>query len=137
MEQIAIGFFQASFKLKPGKDVMWINVPEIIPTPGQEGFEETMVQSGVPGAVTDPIKMGFVANDISVVANLEFLEKNPAIERLFGIMSVPLEDIAKQNNKMFEGENSQKDIENHVDQWIEMNSQKYENWLDSAKDAAR
>ena len=125
------------FKLKPGEDVMWINVPEIIPTPGQKGFEEAMVQTGVSGAVTDPIKMGFVANDISVVANLEFLQKNPAIQRLFGIMSVPLEDIALQNNKMFEGENSQKDIVNHVDQWIEKNSQKYESWLDSAKDAAR
>lgn len=125
------------FKLQPGRDVMWINVPEIMPTPGQEGFEEAMVQSGVNGAVSDPIEMGFVANDISVVANLDFLSRNPAIERLFALMSVPLEDIAQQNNKMFEGENSQKDIERHVDEWIDLNRKKYESWLDSAMDAAK
>ena len=119
-------------KFKPGKDVMWINVPETIPSPAQEGLEEGMVASGIKGAVTDPIKMGFVANDIVVVANKEFLKKNPAATKLFEIMSVPLADIAAQNQKMFEGEDKQKDIERHVDEWIAANQDKWDKWIKEA-----
>jgi glycine betaine/proline transport system substrate-binding protein len=119
-------------KFKPGKDVMWINVPEIIPSEGQEGLEDGMVASGIEGAVTDPIKMGFVANDIVVVANKKFLKKNPAAGKLFELMSVPLSDIAAQNQKMFEGEDKQKDIERHVDEWIEANQEQWDKWIKEA-----
>ena len=119
-------------KFKPGKDVMWINVPETSPSPAQEGLEDGMVASGIKGAVTDPIKMGFVANDIVVVANKEFLKKNPAATKLFEIMSVPLADIAAQNQKMFEGEDKQKDIERHVDEWIAANQDKWDKWIKEA-----
>jgi glycine betaine/proline transport system substrate-binding protein len=116
---------------------MWINVPEINPTEGQKGFEKAMVLKGVAGAVTDPIKMGFPANDISVVANKEFLKKNPAAKRLFEVMSIPLEDIAKQNNRMFAGENSQEEIEQHVTEWIALNKDKWESWLAEARKTAK
>ncbi len=119
-------------KFKPGKDVMWINVPETIPSPAQEGLEEGMVASGITGAVTDPIKMGFVANDIVVVANKKFLKENPAAAKLFEIMSVPLPEIAAQNQKMFEGEDKQKDIERHVDEWIKANQDQWDKWIKEA-----
>jgi glycine betaine/proline transport system substrate-binding protein len=118
------------YKLKPGNDVMWINVPHEL-----EG--EDTVAEGVTGAVTDPITMGFVPNDIAVAANKQFLEENPAIERLFALMSVPLPDIAAQNNKMFGGEDSQRDIERHATEWIEQNQKKYDMWIEAAKDAAK
>ena len=121
----------------PGKDVLWINVPEINASMGQKGFENSMVQRGIVGAVTDPIKMGFPANDISVVASKKFLKKNPAAKRLFEVMSIPLEDIAKQNNRMFAGENSQKEIERHVTEWIALNKKTWENWLKEARAAAK
>lgn len=124
-------------RLAPDKDVMWINVPEINPTEGQKGFEDAMVLKGVAGAVSDPIKMGFPANDISVVANKEFLKKNPAAKRLFEVMSIPLEDIAKQNNRMFAGENSQEEIEQHATEWIALNKDKWESWLAEARKAAK
>jgi glycine betaine/proline transport system substrate-binding protein len=124
-------------RLAPGEDVMWINVPEINPTEGQKGFEKAMVLKGVAGAVSDPIKMGFPANDISVVANKEFLKKNPAVKRLFEVMSIPLEDIAKQNNRMFGGENSKEEIEQHVTEWIALNTDKWDGWLAAARKAAK
>jgi glycine betaine/proline transport system substrate-binding protein len=124
-------------RLVPGKDVVWINVPEIIPTAGQEGFEDAMIQHGITGAATDPIKMGFPANDISVVANKAFLAGNPALKRLFEVMSVPLEDIAEQNNRMFAGENSQADIERHVTEWVARHSDTWEQWLTEARAAVR
>ncbi len=124
------------FKLKPGEDVMWINVPEVNPAEAQEGMEEQLTASGIDGAVTDPIKMGFIANDIRVVANKEFLAENPAAKKLFEIMEIPLEDIAAQNTKMFEGEDGQDDIERHVGEWIEKNKTQWDAWIEEAKKAA-
>ncbi len=124
-------------RLVPDKDVMWINVPSIIPTEGQKGFEDAMVQSGIKGAVTDPVKMGFPANDINVVANKKFLNENPAAAKLFEIMSVPFKDITEQNDKMFAGENSEKDVERHVTEWIEANEDTWEGWMKMARKAAK
>jgi glycine betaine/proline transport system substrate-binding protein len=124
-------------KFVPGEDVLWINVPEIIPSDAQKGLEDAMVAEGITGAVTDPIKMGFAANDIVVVANNKFLDENPAAAKLFEVMSVPLLDIANQNEKMFNGEDKQKDIERHVDEWIAANKDKYENALAEARKAAK
>ena len=125
------------YKLKPDKDVMWINVPKIVPKDAQKGLEEDMVAKGLTGTVTDPCKMGFVANDIRVCANKKFLNDNPAVKTLFSLMSVPFSDIAAQNNKMFEGEDKQADIERHVDEWIEKNQNKWNAWLTAAKAAAK
>jgi glycine betaine/proline transport system substrate-binding protein len=123
------------YKLKPGKDVMWINVPELIPAPQQEGMEERLVAEGVKGAVSDPLKVGWVASDIRCVANDEFLAENPAVEKLFKIMSVSMADIAAQNVKMYEGEDSPSDIERHVDEWIEENREQWDAWMAEAKKA--
>ncbi len=124
-------------RFKPGEDVMWINVPEIIPSEGQKGYEDAMVFEGVPGAVTDPIKLGFPGNDIKVVANNDFLSKNPAAKKLFSVMAIPLEDISRQNNRMFAGENTEKDVERHVTEWIALNQDAWDGWLDAARKAAK
>jgi len=123
-------------RFKPGKDVMWINVPKINPSPAQEPFKDAMVHRDVPGAVTDPIKMGFAGNDIVVVGNNEFLKANPAAAKMFEVMSIPFADISAQNAKMYEGENTEKDIERHVDEWIAGHKDQWEGWLSEARKAA-
>ena len=124
------------FKFKPGKDVMWINVPEIKPTEAQKPMADRLTASGVVGAVSDPIKLGFVAADIQIVANSEFLAKNPAAKEFFKLFTLPLIDINEQNTKMQEGEKSQKDIDRHVKEWIEKNQATWDSWLDAARKAA-
>jgi len=37
----------------------------------------------IKGAVTDPLKTGFVVNDIDIVSNKKFIEKNLPIKALF------------------------------------------------------
>jgi glycine betaine/proline transport system substrate-binding protein len=96
-----------------------------------------MVHSGVDGAVTDPIKMGFPGNDIVVVANNQFLADNPAAAKMFEVMSIPFSDIAAQNAKMYEGENTEKDIDRHVDEWIAGHKDTWEGWLQEARNAAK
>jgi glycine betaine/proline transport system substrate-binding protein len=124
------------FKLKPGKDVMWINVPEIKPNEAQASSVDRMTVSGIEGAVSDPVKLGFVVNDIRITANKKFLAENPAAKKFFDVFELELVDINKQNTLMNEGEKSQKDIERHVDEWIAKNQSKWDGWLEEARKAA-
>lgn len=95
-----------------------------------------MTISGVEGAVSDPVKLGFVVSDVQIVANKKFMEKNPAAKRFFEVFTLPLGDINEQNTKMNEGEKSQKDIERHADEWIAKNQEKWNGWLAEARKAA-
>lgn len=116
---------------------MWINVPEIKPREAQMAGVDRMTVSGVEGAVTDPLKAGFVVSDIQVVANKKFLEKNPAAKRFFEVFNLPLIDINEQNTKMNEGENRQRDVERHAQEWIEKNRSTWDEWLAEARKAAK
>ncbi len=125
------------FKLKPGKDVMWINVPKIIPKESQKSAVDRMTVSGIEGAVSDPVKLGFVVSDIRIVANKKFIAANPAVKKFFEVFTLPLVDINEQNTRMNEGEKSQKDITRHVDQWIAKNKAQWNDWLAQARAAAQ
>ncbi len=124
------------YKLQPGKDVMWINVPEINPLPEFADNTDQMVASGIAGAVTDPIKLGFVINDIRIVANKDFVEKNPAAKKLFEVFSMSVADISAQNALMRDGEDSMQDIERHADEWIAAHPDQWAEWLEAARQAA-
>lgn len=95
-----------------------------------------MTVSGVEGAVTDPVKLGFVVSDIRIVANKKFLEKNPAVKKFFEEFTLPLADINAQNTKMNEGQKSQRYIEQHADEWIAKNQKKWDGWIEAALKAA-
>jgi glycine betaine/proline transport system substrate-binding protein len=123
--------------LKPGTDVMWINVPEIMPLETQKAGEDRMTVSGIEGSVTDPLKAGFVVSDIQIVANKEFVNKNPAARKFFEVFNLPLSDINVQNTRMENGEKSQKDIERHAKEWISANQEKWNGWIDEARKAAK
>jgi len=125
------------FKLKPGEDVLWMNVPEIKPTEAQKPQVDRLTMTGVVGAVTDPLKLGFVAADIRVVANKKFLENNPAAKEFFKLFTLPLADINEQNTRMQDGEKSKEDIDRHVKEWIAKNQTKWDSWLAAARKAAK
>jgi glycine betaine/proline transport system substrate-binding protein len=122
--------------LKPGEDVVWIEVPFANLPEEQKAFEDQTTVAGVQGCVADPCQTGWPANDIRPVVSSEFLEENPAAARLFEVMSIPLEDIFAQNAKMFEGEDDEEDIEAHAAQWIQDNREQVDGWLEEARAAA-
>ncbi len=124
------------FKLKPNQDVMWINVPKTMATEAQKVAEDRMTQSGLEGAVSDPIQLGFVVSDIRIVANKKFTKKNPAAQKFFELLTLPLADINEQNTKMNNGEKSQKDINRHADEWIAKNKVQWDAWIAEAVKAA-
>ena len=51
----------------------------------------------------------------------------------FELFTLPLSDINEQNTRMQEGEKSQKDIERHVKEWIDKNREKWDGWLEEAR----
>ena len=124
-------------ELVPGEDVVWINVPEIDPSEAQEGFEDAMVVEDLEGAVTDPARLGFVVNDINVVANDQFLEENPAAHRLFELVEIPLEDISRMTARITEGEDSADDVRSMAMNWIDENREQVDAWLEEAVAAAQ
>ncbi len=124
------------FKLKPGADVVWINVPKIIPRQAQEVARDRMTVAGIEGAITSPIKLGFVVADIQIVANKKFMDKNPALKAFFAAFKLPLADLNEQNTRMKAGENSAADIKRHVDQWVAKNKKQWDMWLELARTSA-
>ena len=122
--------------LKPGEDVVWIQVPFASLPESQAAFEDATVVEGVPGCVADPCEMGWPANDIRPVANSAFLEDNPAARKLLEVMEIPLDDIFAQNAKMFDGEDSDEDLARHADAWIESNREQFDGWLEEARGAS-
>lgn len=122
--------------LKPGEDVMWIEVPEVNLPEAQKDLEDAATLDGVNGCINDPCKLGFPANDIRPVVNSAFLEENPAVQALLEAASIPIEDIFAQNAKMNNGEGDAEDIERHASEWIEANEELVSGWLETARAAA-
>ncbi len=122
--------------LKPGKDVVWIEVPFPSLPEDQKELEDETTVSGVTGCVNDPCAMGWPANDIRPVVNRRFLAENPAAWRLFEVARVPIADIFEQNAKMNAGEDSKDDIVRHAKEWIQNNQQLFDSWIEQAKAAA-
>ena len=123
-------------KLVPGKDVMWINVPTINPIPAQAAFVKRMTVRGIKGAVTNPLKLGFVVNDIRIIANKQFLAKNPAAKKFFEVFKMPLADINAQNAEMQAGKKSPQDIDQQANAWIAAHQKEWNSWLADARAAA-
>lgn len=122
--------------LKPGKDVVWIQVPKVDLPKDQANLKDAATMKGVKGCVADPCVLGWPANDIRPVANDKFLEENPAVKALLKEASIPLKAIFAQNAKMNDGADSKKDIQKQAETWIKNNQDMVNGWLDDARKAA-
>lgn len=114
--------------LRPGKDVVWLQVP-FSSLPGEQAKLDTKLPNGQ--------NYGFVINTQRIVANRAFVEKNPAAGKLFEVMKLSVGDINAQNLRMRDGENKPADIERHVDAWIKANQKTFDGWIAEAKAAAK
>ncbi len=114
--------------LRPGRDVIWLEVP-FSAMPGVQAGTDTKLPNGK--------NYGFPLNNEHIVANKDFVAKNPAAARLFEIMKVPLADISTQNRLLNDGENTQKDFERHADGWIKANQKTFDGWIAEALAAAK
>lgn len=114
--------------LVPGKDVVWLEVP-FSALPGERKDVDTTLPNGK--------NYGFEMNSMRIVANKKFAQDNPAAAKLFEIMKLNINDVSAQNMRMSQGQNTQKDIENHANGWIKAHHKLFEQWIAQAKQAAK
>lgn len=118
--------YWVSAVLRPGADVVWLQVP--LPAP-QAGQPDTRLPNGK--------NYGFQADQEQIVANKDFIAKNPAAAKLFELMKLPIADINAQNLRMSQGANSQQDIERHTEGWIRVHQALFDGWIEEALSAAK
>ncbi|MDM3067351.1 glycine betaine/L-proline ABC transporter substrate-binding protein ProX [Citrobacter sp. Cf224] len=109
--------------MKPGKDVVWLQVP-FSSLPGEQKDIDTKLPNGA--------NYGFPVNTMHIVANKAWAEKNQAAAKLFAIMKLPLADINAQNAMMHDGKASEADVQGHVDGWIKAHQQQFDGWVNEA-----
>ena len=114
--------------LKPGQDVVWLEVP-FSSLPGEQKGLDTKLPNGK--------NYGFTVNNQQIVANKAFTDAHPDAAVLFEEMQLPIADINAQNYLMSQGQNKAADIERHADQWIQAHQQTWDGWLAKARAAAR
>ena len=115
--------------LVPGEDVLWINAPGIRES-------EAEVVHGLETAVTDPVEMGWVAADIQVAANNDFLAANPAAEELSRQVRIPLDWISRVDAEIAEEGIGDEEIRARARDWMEENRELVDEWLEAARQAA-
>lgn len=113
--------------LRPGHDVVWLQVP-FSSLPGEQAGIDTRLPNGV--------NYGFTPNTEHVVVNRAFIDANPAVARLLEVMHIPVADVNAQNLRMRNGEASQAQIQRHADGWIKGHQQLFDGWIAQARAAA-
>ena len=120
--------YWVSNELKPGKDVVWLEVP-FSSLPGEQKGLDTQLPNGK--------NYGFIVNNQQIVANKAWAETNPAAARLFEVMQLSVADINAQNHLMSQGQNKNADIERHANGWIAAHRKTFDGWIEQALAAAR
>lgn len=120
--------YWVSNELKPGQDVVWLEVPFSASPGAQEGLDTTLPNGK---------NYGFVVNSQHIVANKAWTDANPAAAKLFEVMQLPLADINAQNHRMSKGEDKEADVLRHVSSWITAHQSTFDGWIEQAKAAAK
>lgn len=119
-----------TLELKLGNDVVCLEVP-FTSLPKEIG-KFTKKDTSAEGK-----NLGFAVDRIRVVANKNFLERQPAARRFFELVQVPLEDVSAQQKLMKEGENRPKDIRLHAEKWVQKNQEQFNRWVEEASKAGQ
>jgi glycine betaine/proline transport system substrate-binding protein len=113
--------YWVSGKLVPGEDVVWLQVKET----AHPVTKDTSLPNGM--------NFGFNVNNQRIVANASIKEKHPDVAKLFSIMKIDVNDISAENMLIANGQNKEKDIQNHADIWIKQNQELFNSWIEKAK----
>jgi glycine betaine/proline transport system substrate-binding protein len=132
----------------PGDNVLWIGVEDVLddsnPT-GQDGGEGHDQRPGTAniGADTCPVaadlgtcQLGWIAADVIVTANADFVAANPAAAALFNAVKLPIIDVSLANVEQDNGMNTTEDIKGLAAKWIADNRSTVDEWIAAAKAAA-
>lgn len=111
--------------LKPGKDVVFLNVP-FSSLPGEEDMDT---------AWEDGRNPGFGSNDNYILVNREFAEENPAAFAFMDGLRLSVEDISAMMERVNNGEKSPEQIEQIAKDWIAENQAEFDALIEKARAA--
>ncbi|NEO51642.1 MAG: glycine betaine/L-proline ABC transporter substrate-binding protein ProX [Okeania sp. SIO3B5] len=112
--------------LKPGEDVVWLEV-------SFTSLPEPMENLSEKGTSVDGKNLGLPKSDQRIVANKKFLENNPVAKKWFELVEISVADMNAESLRIKEGEDKPEDILRHAQEWVNNNQQKYDNWLETAR----
>jgi len=115
--------YWVSGKLIPGKDVVFLQVTHS----ANPNTTSTKLSNGA--------DYGFNANTQKIVANKSVLKNHKDIAKLFNIIKLSVNDISGENMLMANGQNKDKDIKQHAQKWLKINTKKVDAWIKEAKAA--
>jgi len=135
--------------LIPGDNVVWLGVEEVLddsnPT-GQDGGESHDQRPGTSHAISEencPMAadgngcvLGWIAADIQVTANNDFLAANPAAAELLEQVILSVIDVSLANVAQDGGADTSAAIQGLASDWITTNRGLVDGWLDAARAAA-
>lgn len=131
-------------KLRPGDNVVWVGVENVIDNSnplGREGGEEWDQRPGTaaigaeacPSAADDDIcDIGWVAADVIASARHEFLADNPAAAKLLEIVKLNVVDVSLQ----IVAQDAGAEVPDLASQWIADNQDQVDAWIAEALAAA-
>ena len=114
--------------LEQDKEVIWLEVP-FTSLPKEQGAVSEQ------DTVVDGKNIGFAVDRVRVVANKQFLIANPAAKHLFELISIPIEDVNAQQKLVQDGEKQPKDLRRHAEDWVKVNQEQFDGWLEEARKA--
>lgn len=111
--------------LQEGEDVTWLEVP-YTSLPEAQG-EISEADTSVEGT-----NLGFAVDQQVILANQEFVDQNPAAEKFFELIEVPIADVSAQNQLIQDGEDTPEQIRAHAEAWVEENQAQFDQWIEEA-----
>ncbi len=124
-------------RLIPGETVLWLSMGTSAnvldgTTPGGFNFANADPAPLGDECSADPCWIGWEAADIRVTANKSFADANPVAVALFELVELQVGDIAAQNVRYDNGENTEADVKRHAEEWIAANRSIVDKWLEKA-----
>ncbi|BCP54007.1 glycine betaine ABC transporter substrate-binding protein [Kaistia sp. 32K] len=105
-------------EMKPGEQTVWLTVD-----PANCSADEPC------GTSTS----GFPVNDIMILANNEFLKRNPSANAFLSAVRIPLADVNAENLLIHQGQSSEKEVIGHAEKWVADNRAQFDAWLKQAR----
>ena len=115
--------------LKLGEDVVWLEVPFTSLPKSMENLTEKDTS-------VDGKNLGLPKGDQGIVANKKFLENNPVAKKWFELIEISVADMNAESLRIKNGEDKPEDILRHAQEWVKNNQQKYDSWLELARQEA-
>lgn len=107
-----------------------------------EGKDVTRLQvpSSLPGTDTknaDGTNYGFITGDEYIVANNQFLRKNPAAKRFFELVTIPIADVNAAQGLLKQGNVKVEEIRKQAEAWVAKHQTEFDQWVAEAVKAAQ